>query len=133
MTTRLPHQAADFRQCDPIDTLLTRRILARIKRALFHHGIRCVIVTTVERRIRYRAIDYQFGLIRFGRIEFLFFRVIPDPPQVTLRLGSTLSAEDIKEGDDVYFECHVHSNPPWRKLSWMHNVSFPSVFLYESN
>ncbi|XP_026480006.1 hemicentin-1-like [Ctenocephalides felis] len=43
------------------------------------------------------------------------------PPIVTLRLGSTLSADDIKEGDDVYFECHVSSNPPWRRLLWMHD------------
>ncbi|RZF42473.1 hypothetical protein LSTR_LSTR004392 [Laodelphax striatellus] len=43
------------------------------------------------------------------------------PPIVSLWLGSTLNASDIKEGDDVYFECHVKSNPPWRKLSWYHN------------
>ncbi|CAD7086100.1 unnamed protein product [Hermetia illucens] len=43
------------------------------------------------------------------------------PPLVTLRLGSTLTPDDIKEGDDVYFECHVQSNPPWRKLLWLHN------------
>jgi sucrose-6-phosphate hydrolase SacC (GH32 family) len=38
-------------------------------------------------------------------------------------LGSTLNPDDIKEGDDVYFECHVKANPVWRKLSWLHNVS----------
>jgi hypothetical protein len=38
-------------------------------------------------------------------------------------LGSTLNPDDIKEGDDVYFECHVKANPAWRKLSWLHNVS----------
>ncbi|XP_063702814.1 hemicentin-2-like [Culicoides brevitarsis] len=43
------------------------------------------------------------------------------PPLVTLRLGSTLSPDDIKEGDDVYFECHVQANPQWRKLSWLHD------------
>ncbi|XP_039282695.1 synaptogenesis protein syg-2 [Nilaparvata lugens] len=43
------------------------------------------------------------------------------PPIVSLWLGSTLNASDIKEGDDVYFECHVKSNPPWRKLAWYHN------------
>ena len=45
------------------------------------------------------------------------------PPIVSLMLGSTLNPDDIKEGDDVYFECHVKANPPWRKLSWLHNVS----------
>ncbi|XP_011496554.1 PREDICTED: hemicentin-1 [Ceratosolen solmsi marchali] len=42
-------------------------------------------------------------------------------PIVSLRLGSTLSAEDIKEGDDVYFECQIKANPPWSKLTWIHN------------
>ncbi|XP_058801892.1 B-cell receptor CD22-like, partial [Phymastichus coffea] len=42
-------------------------------------------------------------------------------PIVSLRLGSTLNAGDIKEGDDVYFECQIKSNPPWSKLTWIHN------------
>ena len=56
-------------------------------------------------------------------VLFTFFVIFADPPLVTLRLGSTLSPDDIKEGDDVYFECHVQSNPQWRKLLWLHNVS----------
>uniref|UniRef100_A0A8D8DQZ3 Protein turtle n=1 Tax=Culex pipiens TaxID=7175 RepID=A0A8D8DQZ3_CULPI len=43
------------------------------------------------------------------------------PPVVTLQLGSTLSIDDIKEGDDIYFECKIQSNPAWRRLSWLHN------------
>ncbi|KAJ8924236.1 hypothetical protein NQ315_007027 [Exocentrus adspersus] len=43
------------------------------------------------------------------------------PPIVMLCLGSTLNADDIKEGDDVYFECHVRANPHWRRLTWLHN------------
>ncbi|XP_022921260.2 neural cell adhesion molecule 2, partial [Onthophagus taurus] len=43
------------------------------------------------------------------------------PPIVSLQLGSTLNADDIKEGDDVYFECHVRANPQWRKLTWLHD------------
>ncbi|KAH0955085.1 hypothetical protein HN011_006488, partial [Eciton burchellii] len=43
------------------------------------------------------------------------------PPIVSLNLGSTLSPEDIKEGDDVYFECHIRANPPWSKLVWIHD------------
>ncbi|XP_071454107.1 neural cell adhesion molecule 1-like [Hetaerina americana] len=49
------------------------------------------------------------------RIEVVY------PPIVSLRLGSTLNPDDIKEGDDVYFECHVQANPPWRRLSWIHD------------
>ncbi|XP_060810610.1 nephrin-like [Amyelois transitella] len=43
------------------------------------------------------------------------------PPVVHLRLGSSLSSTDIKEGDDVYFECHVKANPLARKLNWLHD------------
>ncbi|XP_065338452.1 nephrin-like isoform X2 [Cloeon dipterum] len=49
------------------------------------------------------------------RIEVVY------PPILLLKLGSTLNPDDIKEGDDVYFECHVRANPPWRKLNWLHN------------
>ncbi|XP_065167834.1 hemicentin-1-like isoform X2 [Atheta coriaria] len=42
-------------------------------------------------------------------------------PQVTLHLGSTLNPEDIKEGDDVYFECNIRSNPRQHKITWFHN------------
>lgn len=49
--------------------------------------------------------------------------LITDPPIVTLRLGSTLVVDDIKESDDIYFECDIKANPPWRKLSWLHDVS----------
>lgn len=33
------------------------------------------------------------------------------PPKVTLTLGHGLDANDIKEGADVYFECHLVANP----------------------
>ncbi|KAJ8674361.1 hypothetical protein QAD02_005623 [Eretmocerus hayati] len=42
-------------------------------------------------------------------------------PIVHLRLGSTLSPDSIKEGDDVYFECEVRANPEHHKISWRHN------------
>lgn len=32
-------------------------------------------------------------------------------PKVTLTLGHGLDANDIKEGADVYFECHLIANP----------------------
>lgn len=58
------------------------------------------------------------------------------PPIVTLRLGSTLKPDNIKEGDDVYFECHVKANPAWKKLNWLHNVStkrFDQSYSYSSS
>ncbi|XP_035725902.1 hemicentin-1-like isoform X4 [Vespa mandarinia] len=39
-------------------------------------------------------------------------------PVVTLRMGETLNPDDIKEGDDVYFECIVKANPKVYKLAW---------------
>ncbi|XP_066601874.1 neural cell adhesion molecule 1 [Prorops nasuta] len=39
-------------------------------------------------------------------------------PVVTLRMGETLNPDDIKEGDDVYFECIVRANPKVYKLAW---------------
>lgn len=44
-------------------------------------------------------------------------------PVVTLKMGSSLNPDDIKEADDVYFECHIRSNPKPYKMSWYHNVS----------
>ncbi|KAK2575511.1 hypothetical protein KPH14_011232 [Odynerus spinipes] len=41
-------------------------------------------------------------------------------PIVTLKLGSSLNPKRIKEGDDVYFECTVRSNPRAYKLTWFH-------------
>ena len=49
--------------------------------------------------------------------------LLADPPVIQLRLGPSLRSESIKEGDDVYFECTVRSNPPVRTLQWEHNVS----------
>ncbi|XP_031784662.1 hemicentin-1 [Nasonia vitripennis] len=39
-------------------------------------------------------------------------------PVVSLRMGVSLNPDDIKEGDDVYFECIVRANPKAYKLSW---------------
>ncbi|XP_014205772.1 nephrin-like [Copidosoma floridanum] len=39
-------------------------------------------------------------------------------PLVSLKMGPSLNPDDIKEGDDVYFECDVRANPKIYKLSW---------------
>ena len=46
-----------------------------------------------------------------------------DVPQSVLSLGSNLNGSNIKEGDDVYFECSVRANPKPYKISWRFNVS----------
>nr|CAD7395524.1 unnamed protein product [Timema poppensis] len=45
-----------------------------------------------------------------------------DPPLVSLQLGNTLNPDDIKEGDDVYFECNIRANPKEHKIVWLHNL-----------
>ncbi|ODN02544.1 Nephrin, partial [Orchesella cincta] len=45
---------------------------------------------------------------------------LEDAPRVYLKLGDNLIPDDIKEGDDVYFECSVTSNPPHTRLNWFH-------------
>ncbi|CAH0400393.1 unnamed protein product [Chilo suppressalis] len=39
-------------------------------------------------------------------------------PIVTLKLGTSLNPNFIKEGDDVYFECNVQANPKSYRLTW---------------
>ncbi|XP_008195943.1 hemicentin-2 isoform X1 [Tribolium castaneum] len=48
------------------------------------------------------------------------------PPKVELHLGSTLNPEDIKEGDDVYFECIIKANPKQHKITWFHDGTLVS-------
>ncbi|XP_053614105.1 protein turtle-like [Plodia interpunctella] len=39
-------------------------------------------------------------------------------PIVSLRLGAILNPNDIKEGEDIYFECIVKANPKVLRLTW---------------
>ncbi|KAF5306483.1 hypothetical protein FQA39_LY08889 [Lamprigera yunnana] len=54
------------------------------------------------------------------------------PPKVTLTLGHGLNANDIKEGADVYFECHLVANPWYHYLmlsSYTVDLSLKIVFI----
>jgi len=42
-------------------------------------------------------------------------------PKVQLAFGSQLEASNIKEGNDVYFECKVKSHPRYYKITWKRN------------
>lgn len=42
-------------------------------------------------------------------------------PKVQLSFGSQLQASNIKEGNDVYFECKVKSHPRHYKITWKRN------------
>ena len=62
------------------------------------------------------SLDHERGLT-----AVLF--CVADPPVVDLRLGDTLNPLNIKEGDDVYFECSIRANPQKHRITWFHNVS----------
>ncbi|CAN8005193.1 unnamed protein product, partial [Ixodes hexagonus] len=42
-----------------------------------------------------------------------------DKPRVTLLLGQNLKEHDIREGRDVYLECHVDASPPATEVTWL--------------
>lgn len=66
---------------------------------------------------RYKSSDTSFST---------FLAIFTDMPVVTLKMGSSLNPDDIKEGDDVYFECDIRSNPKPYKMAWFHDVSYPN-------
>lgn len=41
---------------------------------------------------------------------------------LNLSLGANMNPDDIEEGDDVYFDCQMDSNPYAYKVVWKHNV-----------
>ncbi|XP_050733792.1 nephrin-like isoform X2 [Eriocheir sinensis] len=41
-------------------------------------------------------------------------------PQVDLVMGMGIIPKSVKEGSDVFFECHVKSNPKFYKITWIH-------------
>ena len=46
-----------------------------------------------------------------------------DVPMAVVSFGRSLNPKNILEGADVYFECHVKSNPPFYNITWRNNVS----------
>ena len=50
-----------------------------------------------------------------------------DLPRAKAQFGANLDSDNIKEGDDVYFECHIDANPKASRVSWRHNVSITYI------
>jgi hypothetical protein len=44
-------------------------------------------------------------------------------PRITLSFGANIDHDNIVEGNDVYFECHIEANPAVYKVEWRKNVS----------
>ena len=50
-------------------------------------------------------------------------RLVSDPPKVSLQFGANIDFASISEGNDVYFDCKIRSNPKIYKVEWHKNVS----------
>ena len=68
-------------------------------------------------------------MIRYSNsgITFTEKNIISDRPKVQLSFGSQLEASNIKEGNDVYFECKVRAHPRHYKITWKRNVSITTT------
>ncbi|CAL4065613.1 unnamed protein product, partial [Meganyctiphanes norvegica] len=42
-------------------------------------------------------------------------------PKLSIKVGANLDIMDIKEGDDVYFECQSQANPGAYNIKWFQN------------
>ena len=49
-----------------------------------------------------------------------------------MELGRRVSAEEIREGSDIYLECHVRANPNIHRLVWIHNVKPQKLTIFHS-
>ena len=52
---------------------------------------------------------------------------VTDVPRVRLELGRNLEGDHIREGIDVYFDCHVTARPSAFRLVWRHQVRLFSL------
>ncbi|CAG2115294.1 unnamed protein product, partial [Medioppia subpectinata] len=41
------------------------------------------------------------------------------PPQITLSFGANIQKESIREGSDIYLECHIRANPWIKEVLWL--------------
>ncbi|XP_055618631.1 hemicentin-1 [Toxorhynchites rutilus septentrionalis] len=79
------------------------------------------LTPTVDDDGKYLTCRAENPLIPDSAIEDKWRLVVHYMPIVTLKMGSSLNPDDIKEGDDIYFDCHIQSNPKPYKLAWYHN------------
>ena len=58
----------------------------------------------------------------FRSFNRVFQLCISDPPALQLKWGNGIKARHIRQGNDVYFECIVTSNPVVENVEWYHGV-----------
>ncbi|XP_059613324.1 neural cell adhesion molecule 2 isoform X1 [Phlebotomus argentipes] len=76
---------------------------------------------TVDDDGKYLTCRAENPFIADSALEDKWRLVVHYMPVVTLKMGSSLNPDDIKEGDDVYFECDIRSNPKPYKMAWFHD------------
>ena len=64
--------------------------------------------------------------ISFYTYTALWSKYFSVAPVVNLRIGKSLKENEVKEGDDVYFECEVSANPAATEISWTKDVNLVS-------
>ncbi|XP_011504733.1 PREDICTED: MAM domain-containing glycosylphosphatidylinositol anchor protein 1-like [Ceratosolen solmsi marchali] len=75
-------------------------------------------VPTIEDDGKFLTCRAENPVVSDSALEDRWHLIIHYVPVVTIKLGSSLRATDINEGDDVYFECEVKANPKAYKLAW---------------
>ncbi|XP_035726094.1 hemicentin-1-like isoform X4 [Vespa mandarinia] len=75
-------------------------------------------VPTIEDEGKYLTCRAENPVVPDSALEDRWRLLVHYAPVVTIKLGSSLRANDINEGDDVYFECDVRANPKAYKLAW---------------
>ncbi|XP_071868326.1 neural cell adhesion molecule 1 isoform X1 [Bombus fervidus] len=92
-------------------------------------------VPTMEDDGKYLICRAENPVVPNSALEDKWRLLVHYAPIVTIKLGLSLKANDINEGDDVYFECDVQANPKAYKLAWykdgkeLHQNSTARIFL----
>ncbi|XP_022245373.1 nephrin-like isoform X2 [Limulus polyphemus] len=77
-----------------------------------------ILKPNIEDNGRYLSCRAENPLIPKSEIESGWKLDVHYIPQLTLRLGSKLRHSHIQEGNDVYLECKIRSNPPSSEIVW---------------
>ncbi|XP_072746306.1 neural cell adhesion molecule 1-B isoform X2 [Anoplolepis gracilipes] len=75
-------------------------------------------VPTIEDDGKFLTCRAENPVVPNSALEDKWLLMVYYVPVVSIKLGSSLKANDINEGDDVYFECDVRANPKTYKLLW---------------
>ncbi|XP_076645162.1 neural cell adhesion molecule 2 [Halictus rubicundus] len=93
-------------------------------------------VPTMEDDGKYLTCRAENSVVPDSALEDKWRLLVYYAPIVTIKLGSSLKANDINEGDDVYFECDVQANPNAYKMAWfkdgkeLHQNTTAGIFLH---